>query len=166
VSHEKDFDSIELRKLWRSSFPEWKPSHEKDIAKASTKDRHWIIKLSNIDRHRDWLIITKDKGAKDKRDRDKLPRICKRHNYAYLIVSHTLRRADQMKAGIASVWPDFVLVVRACEKLRRQTKRHVKLNQMIFKSGTGYALQIGGSGIRDFLGEPRRNVTSDVFRLE
>jgi hypothetical protein len=96
--------------------------------KLALRDRHWIIKLSNIDRHRDWLIITKDKGAKDKRDRDKLPRICKRHNYAYLIVSRTLRRADSNegrdRVGMARLCASGARVRKAEEtnKAARQTE--------------------------------------------
>ncbi len=157
----------DLWKLWRSSFPDWKVSHETGVAKASTVDKHWILKLCHIDRHRDWLVITKDKGANDRRDSEKLPRLCKRNKHAYLIMSHTLRKADQMKAAISSVWPEFELVIRACEKLRNRTKPHVKLNQIVFKSGTGYALQIGGCGIRDFLGEPREEPGEAAkFKLE
>ncbi len=141
----------ELAAFWQSSYPNWEFSHENDIAKGCTHDRHWIPKLAETDPDRDWLILTRDKGRNDKRANDKLPKVCKHHGCAYLIISETLGKMESCKAALASVWTSLPMVIVACRKLRH-TVTHVKLSKHMAKNqAVSYRIRVQGRTLEEYL---------------
>jgi hypothetical protein len=146
----------ELGEFWKSSFPSWTIRHENDIAKPSTRDRHWIPRLNTIKKDGDWLIITSDRGANDRRRGEKLPVVCRKHGHAYLILSQTVSKYDAFKAAFSAVWPSLPLVVKACKKLKHANS-HVILSQVSIKANQiGYRIQVRGVPIEDWM-EPDSN---------
>jgi hypothetical protein len=142
----------ELREFWKSTFPNWKVDHENDIGKPSTLDSHWIPRLRDIDASREWIVITKDKGHGDTKDREKLPWLCKHHGHAYVIVLDSIKTSAEQKAALSSVWRDLPLVVEACERLKRERSTHVKLGRyQVKKLSVGYMLRIKNEPIQSFI---------------
>lgn len=142
----------DLGAFWRSNYPDWTIRHENEVAKASSKDSHWIGKLRQIEKTGAWLIITSDKGMGDRKETEKLPYLCKKHDHGYIILSRSVGRVEHFKAAIASVWPEFPVAIKVCQHLKHRPSTHVKLGQFSSKKvEVGYKLQVLGSSLLKYL---------------
>ena len=144
----------DLGTFWHSNYPDWTIRHENAIARASTRDTHWIGRLRQIEKTGAWLIITSDKGMGDLKENEKLPYLCKKHDHGYIILSRSAGRSEQFKAAIAAVWPEFPIVIKVCQHLKHRPRVHVKLGQSTSKGAEhGYQLQVLGNPLLKYLRE-------------
>lgn len=143
----------ELRE--QSNHADWQVQHLTEIAKAETRDQHWIAGLEEIGTEGEWLVITRDEGHGDRRAADKLPLICKSHGIAYLIVTASLgNKAADLKEALTRVWDELPQVVVAADRLRRYPHNSVKLGRVSLKGGaTGYRISVGQQSLSAFLGK-------------
>jgi len=142
----------DLGNFWRSNYPDWTIRHENEIARASSRDTHWIGRLRQLEKTGAWLIITSDKGKGDLKENEKLPYLCKKHDHGYVILSRGAGRSEHFKAAIAAVWPEFPVVIKVCKHLKHRPAVHVKLGQATSKKGVmGYKLQVLGTSLLKYL---------------
>jgi hypothetical protein len=134
---------------WTTTYPRWTVRNEKEIAKCSSPDSHWISKLSKIEKEGRWLIITNDRGANTSKVSEKLPRLCKQHRHAYVIVSQSLMKEATLKAAMASIWPRLPDVIIACDKLVHREKPHVRLAPTS-SAATEFKLHIANKGLEEY----------------
>lgn len=145
----------DLDELCRASTPTWRFHHNTDLPgiKGATLDPAWISKLRKIDSHCEWIIVSKDGGKNDGKERERLPTVCKCHKIPYFIMSHSIGKTSEQKTAIAEILkqlPDDV--VAACKKLIHRKTPHVKLVKFQGKKGTiGYHFRVGSNLLPKFL---------------
>ena len=152
----------DLALFWKSNYPDWTIRHETQIAKASTRDVHWIGRLHQIEKTGAWLIITSDKGKGDLKENEKLPYLCKKHDHGYIILSQSVGRSEHFKAAIAAVWAEFPIVTKVCTHLKHRPGTHVKLSQATVKGvKAGYKLQVLGNSLEKYLRDKEAEAASN-----